>query len=81
MDIQMPVSGWIRGDAQNPSTERWQKLPIVAMDGARDEWRPGALPGCGYERLYLENRFIHRTCLHTVDEYLNPPVKSLATVP
>jgi signal transduction histidine kinase/ActR/RegA family two-component response regulator len=80
MDVQMPVLDGLEATRRIRQQERWQKLPIVAMtahamNGDRERCLDAGMNG------YISKPVHPSHLLHTVDEYLNPPVKSLATAP
>ena len=76
----MPVLDGLEATRRIRQQERWQALPIVAMtahamNGDRERCLDAGMNG------YISKPVHPSLLLNTVDEYLNPPVNSLATTP
>jgi signal transduction histidine kinase/ActR/RegA family two-component response regulator len=77
MDVQMPVLDGLEATRRIRQQERWRDLPIVAMtahamNGDRERCLDAGMNG------YISKPVHPSHLLTTVDEYLNPPVDSLA---
>jgi CheY-like chemotaxis protein len=80
MDVQMPVLDGLEATRRIRQQERWHDLPIVAMtahamNGDRERCLDAGMNG------YISKPVHPSHLLNTVDEYLNPPVDSLAATP
>ncbi|HEY6393476.1 MAG TPA: response regulator [Bryobacteraceae bacterium] len=77
MDVQMPVLDGLEATRRIRQEKRWRDLPIVAMtahamNGDRERCLDAGMNG------YISKPVHPSHLLNTVDEYLNPPVNSMA---
>jgi signal transduction histidine kinase/ActR/RegA family two-component response regulator len=77
MDVQMPVLDGLEATRRIRQEKRWHDLPIVAMtahamNGDRERCLDAGMNG------YISKPVHPSHLLNTVDEYLNPPVNTMA---
>jgi two-component system, sensor histidine kinase len=77
MDVQMPVLDGLEATRRIRQEKRWHDLPIVAMtahamNGDRERCLEAGMNG------YISKPVHPSHLLNTVDEYLNPPVNTMA---
>jgi len=77
MDVQMPVLDGLEATRRIRQEKRWRDLPIVAMtahamNGDRERCLDAGMNG------YISKPVHPSHLLNTVDEYLNPPVNTMA---
>jgi signal transduction histidine kinase/ActR/RegA family two-component response regulator len=77
MDVQMPVLDGLEATRRIRQEKRWHDLPIVAMtahamNGDRERCLDAGMNG------YISKPVHPAHLLNTVDEYLNPPVNTMA---